>query len=174
MSTLERAIALAATLHAGQVDKAGAPYILHPLRVMLRMTTEEDRIAAVLHDVIEDCGVTPEVLLAEGFAPSVVEANSSLTKLTIDDEEEPYDAFIVCVAANSVQNLQCCRKTLHIRSRTTAQKVQVSDSHGGLPKGMNIARDMRIGPLRGLNGCGYGIFQPCFQRLTSHESTNFG
>ncbi len=102
MSTLERAIALAATLHAGQVDKAGAPYILHPLRVMLRMTTEEDCIAAVLHDVIEDCGVTPEVLLAEGFAPAVVEAVGYLTKLKIDGVEESYDAFIRRVAMNPI------------------------------------------------------------------------
>ncbi len=55
MSTLERAITIAATAHAGQIDKAGAPYILHPLRVMLRVTTEAERITAVLHDVIEDC-----------------------------------------------------------------------------------------------------------------------
>jgi len=37
--TLERAIAIAATAHAGQVDKGGAPYILHPLKVMLRMSS---------------------------------------------------------------------------------------------------------------------------------------
>jgi type II secretory pathway predicted ATPase ExeA len=30
------------------------PYILHPLRVMLQMQTEHERIAAVLHDVVED------------------------------------------------------------------------------------------------------------------------
>ena len=42
MSTLERAIAIAATAHAGQTDKAGAPYILHPLRVMLRLTRSEE------------------------------------------------------------------------------------------------------------------------------------
>jgi (p)ppGpp synthase/HD superfamily hydrolase len=39
MSTLERAIALAATVHAGQKDKAGAAYILHPLRMMMKMKT---------------------------------------------------------------------------------------------------------------------------------------
>lgn len=102
MSTLERAIALAATAHAGQTDKVGAPYILHPLRVMLRMTTEEDRIAAVLHDVVEDCGVTPDQLIAEGFAPAVVEAVGYLTKLTVDGKEEPYDAFIRRVARNPI------------------------------------------------------------------------
>ncbi len=54
MSTLDAAIKLAVTAHAGQVDKAGEPYILHPLRVMLAMETEEERIVAVLHDVLED------------------------------------------------------------------------------------------------------------------------
>ncbi|MGZ7078608.1 MAG: GTP pyrophosphokinase, partial [Thermoanaerobaculia bacterium] len=62
MSTLERAIAIAAEKHAGQTDKAGAPYILHPLRVMLRVSTNDERITAVLHDVVEDCGVTLEDL----------------------------------------------------------------------------------------------------------------
>ena len=52
MATLERAIAIAAAAHAGQVDKAGQPYILHPLRVMLRVHTPEERMAAVLNDVV--------------------------------------------------------------------------------------------------------------------------
>ena len=56
MSTIERAIAIVAEAHEGKVDKAGAPYILHPLRVMLKMATTEERIVAVLHDVVEDCG----------------------------------------------------------------------------------------------------------------------
>ena len=55
MSTLERAIAIAAKAHAGQVDKAGAPYVLHPLRIMLRKSSIDERIVAVLHDVCEDC-----------------------------------------------------------------------------------------------------------------------
>jgi hypothetical protein len=67
MSTLERAIALAATVHAGQRDKGGAPYILQPLRMMLKMNTTDTQMAAVLHDVVEDCGVTPALLTYEGF-----------------------------------------------------------------------------------------------------------
>ena len=55
MSTLEKAIAIAAEAHAGATDKAGAPYILHPLRVMLKVNSPEERIVAVLHDVVEDC-----------------------------------------------------------------------------------------------------------------------
>lgn len=80
MSTLERAISLAAQAHAGQVDKAGQPYILHPLRVMLRVSTEEERIAAILHDVVEDTSITLEQLAEEGFSPTVVAAVEALTK----------------------------------------------------------------------------------------------
>jgi (p)ppGpp synthase/HD superfamily hydrolase len=80
MATLERAIALAATAHAGQVDKAGQPYILHPLRVMLRVASEHERMAAVLHDVVEDTSVTLQVLVEEGFASEVVAAVEALTK----------------------------------------------------------------------------------------------
>lgn len=80
MSTLERAISIAAEAHAGQLDKAGQPYILHPLRVMLSLEIAEDRIAAVLHDVVEDTDVTLEVLRAEGFSPEVLAAVDALTK----------------------------------------------------------------------------------------------
>ena len=72
--TLERAIAIAATAHTGQVDKGGAPYILHPLKVMLRMNTLEERIVAVLHDVVEDCGVSLDDLRGEGFSEEVLAA----------------------------------------------------------------------------------------------------
>ncbi|MEW6490876.1 MAG: hypothetical protein AB1578_23560, partial [Thermodesulfobacteriota bacterium] len=51
---LEDAIALAVSAHRGQVDKAGAPYVLHPLRVMLPMESDTEKMAAVLHDVVED------------------------------------------------------------------------------------------------------------------------
>ena len=80
MSTLERAISIAALAHAGQVDKAGQPYILHPLRVMLRLNTAEERIAAILHDVVEDTDVSLAQLTAEGFSEKVVSAIEALTK----------------------------------------------------------------------------------------------
>ena len=81
MSTLERAIQIAAQAHAGQVDKAGQPYILHPLRVMLRVDGDHERIAAVLHDVVEDSDVTVAQLEAEDFPPEVLDAVRALTKL---------------------------------------------------------------------------------------------
>lgn len=80
MSLLERAIEIAVTAHKGQVDKAGKPYILHPLRLMFKMQTENEMIAAVLHDVVEDTDWTIEKLEAERFDAEVVEAVNLLTK----------------------------------------------------------------------------------------------
>ena len=96
--TLERAIAIAAQAHEGQLDKAGAPYILHPLRTMLSLSSPEARMAAVLHDVVEDGEVTFEQLRAEGFAAVVVEAVEALTKRAGED----FDAFIRRVAPNAL------------------------------------------------------------------------
>ncbi|MFG6203504.1 HD domain-containing protein [Pseudomonas retamae] len=92
--TLERAIAIAATAHAGQVDKGGAPYILHPLKVMLRMTTLEERIVAVLHDVVEDCGVSLDDLRKEGFSEDVLSAIESVTKVPGESYEDFVDRAV--------------------------------------------------------------------------------
>ena len=80
MSTLERAIEIAAHAHAGQLDKAGQPYILHPLRLLLAVHTLQEQIVAVLHDVVEDTAVTLVDLQREGFANDVLDAVQALTK----------------------------------------------------------------------------------------------
>lgn len=80
MSTLEKAIALAANRHAGQVDKANQPYILHPLRVMLKMKTTPQQIVAVLHDILEDTNTTVVELITLGFSSEIVDAVIALTK----------------------------------------------------------------------------------------------
>lgn len=81
MSTIEHAIEIAARAHAGQTDKGGAPYIFHPLRLMLAVNGEHERMAAVLHDVVEDTALTFEDLQREGFPQAVIEAVRALTKL---------------------------------------------------------------------------------------------
>lgn len=98
MSTFEKAIVIASAAHAGQRDKAGAPYILHPLRVMLRMRSEEERIVALLHDVVEDTDWTFNRLYAEGFTRQVVEAIDSVTKR----ESEAYDDFVDRAGRNAI------------------------------------------------------------------------
>jgi (p)ppGpp synthase/HD superfamily hydrolase len=105
MNTLERAIALAATVHRGQRDKAGAPYILHPLRMMMKVKTAETQMVAMLHDVVEDCRVTPALLRYGRFSEGVVEALMALTKRVVDGKEEPYDEFIRRAAQNPIAGL---------------------------------------------------------------------
>lgn len=99
MSTLERAIEIAAEGHKGQVDKAGNEYIGHPLRVMEMGKTLEEKIVGVLHDVVEDTDWTFERLEAEGFAPEIIAALRCVTKTS---ENENYDDFIERVKKNAL------------------------------------------------------------------------
>ncbi len=96
MANLEDAIALAVQAHRGQQDKAGQPYILHPLRVMFRVESEEERMVAILHDVVEDTPITLAELRERGFADRVVEAVDALTRR----DGEAYDDFVARAAAN--------------------------------------------------------------------------
>lgn len=80
MPTLEDAVILATEAHRRQVDKHGQPYILHPLRVMLKLHGEAERMAAVLHDVVEDTPIVPADLLEKGYPDEIVEAVDALSK----------------------------------------------------------------------------------------------
>jgi len=95
--TLGTAISIATEAHAGQVDKYGAPYIAHVMRVMQHGKTDDERIVGVLHDVVEDTSWTFEQLAEKGLAPHLVEALRCVTKLS-DDED--YDHFINRIIPN--------------------------------------------------------------------------
>ena len=75
----KKALKLAYAAHAGQVDKAGMPYIFHPYEVALQVQAEEEVCAALLHDVVEDTDWTMEDLRAAGFPETVLEAVQLLT-----------------------------------------------------------------------------------------------
>lgn len=85
---LNRAIELAKKYHEGQFDKGGYPYIDHPLRVMKNVKTIEEKILAVLHDVLEDCNVSREVLIEEGIPEYLVIKLEILCKA---NDEEYFD-----------------------------------------------------------------------------------
>ncbi len=78
--SLERAIRIARSAHAGQVDKSGADYIGHPLRVMDAVDGTDEKIVAALHDVVEDTPWTIDDLRAEGFTDGVLEAVEAISK----------------------------------------------------------------------------------------------
>lgn len=98
MATLEDAIALAVEAHRGQREKSGQPYILHVLRVMLRGETEDEQMAGVLHDVVEDTRYSLDDLRHLGYPEPVVEAVDCLTRRP----DESYDQFIARAVANPI------------------------------------------------------------------------
>lgn len=100
LPTLEDAIALSAMAHRGQgyptLELRREPFILHPLRVMLRMGTDTERIVAVLHDLVEDTDNTLDDLCRLGYPVEVVEAIDRLTRR----ERESYEEYIGRVGGN--------------------------------------------------------------------------
>ena len=119
IATVEDAVSIAARAHKGQKDKADAPYLLHPLRMMLRMNSEAAMMAAVLHDVVEDTDWTLERLREEGFSEEVLEAVDCLTRR----DGESYDAFVERVGTNPI-----------------ARQVKIAD----LEDNMNVRRISRL------------------------------
>lgn len=112
---IESAISLALQAHKGQLDKGGHPYILHPLAVMNRVESMEEKIVAVLHDAIEDSEVTIEELRDLGFSEEILTAIHLLTRST----EDSYEEFIEKTTTNR-----------------TARNVKIAD----IKENMNISR----------------------------------
>lgn len=98
MDLIARAVELAAKAHAGQRDKAGQPYIIHPLRLMMSMDTHAEMMTAVLHDVIEDSDSTPDDLRELGISEEVVEAVELLSRR----QSETYEQFIERIKSNEL------------------------------------------------------------------------
>jgi guanosine-3',5'-bis(diphosphate) 3'-pyrophosphohydrolase len=87
---LEKAIFLASHHHAGQTDKAGAPYILHPLAVMAMVDTPQQKVVAALHDIVEDTDLELYDLAAHGFPKAVVEAVAAITHKAGESNDDYY------------------------------------------------------------------------------------
>jgi hypothetical protein len=102
---LELADLVASRAHAGQVDRAGVPYITHPRRVAARVAarggTVEQQAAALLHDVLEDTTLTAEQLPLLGVPGSVVDAVLALTKRP----DEPYADAVARAARHPLAGL---------------------------------------------------------------------
>ena len=95
---LEKAIVIAVNAHRGQKDRYGAPYVLHPLRVMARLGTTTEKTVGILHDVVEDTDWSLEDLKEEGFPQTLLSALDCVTKR----EGEEYEDFVKRSASNPV------------------------------------------------------------------------
>ena len=95
---LGRMLVLAANGHAEQYDRGGKPYILHPLKVMhyLKSENEELQCIALGHDLVEDTYITETILRQNGMSERVIEAILVLTKI----EGESYDAYKIRVLSS--------------------------------------------------------------------------
>ena len=96
---INKAIETAAKAHDGQVDKAGQPYIYHPLRVMLYAQGDERvKCTAVLHDVMEDSDMTETDLIKIGFGEDIITALKLLTRR----ERQDYFDYVRALKKNSI------------------------------------------------------------------------
>jgi len=95
---LARAISIAAVGFEKVMDKGGQPYILHCLRVMNQMDTEEEKIVAILHDTVEDGVITIEELIKERFSQNVIYALILLTH----EKGKPYDEYIKGISIDTL------------------------------------------------------------------------
>lgn len=90
------ALELAVEKHKNQTDKAGNPYILHPLHVMENVNSKEGKIVAILHDIIEDTDITEDYLLKIGLSKRIVDAVVALTR----SEDIDYQEYIKNLSSN--------------------------------------------------------------------------
>lgn len=95
---LTRALIVSAIAHSGQNDLGGNPYILHPLAVANSVTTLEEKIVALLHDVLEDTNVTAEQLRTMGIPDRLVTIVENLTVAEKPDREDYLSEYIPKVA----------------------------------------------------------------------------
>lgn len=116
------AIRIAVDAHGIQLDKAGMPYILHPLHVMNNVDEIDAKIVAVLHDVVEDTAQTLEGLRYYGFSAEVIDAIDAITKR----KGESYDDYLTRVKANP---LALRVKLADIAHNSSPKRLDYLDNH---------------------------------------------
>ena len=77
---LHKAITIACDAHQGQSSINGEPYILHPLRLLIKAKSNEEKIIAVLHDVIEKSNISLADLKNKGFDQNIISSIDSLSR----------------------------------------------------------------------------------------------
>ena len=87
---VKKAALIAYNAHKDQSDKGGYPYIMHPIHIAEQMETEDETIAALLHDVIEDTDIGFDYLKKEGFSDTVI----NCLKIPTKDPNEDYMDYI--------------------------------------------------------------------------------
>ena len=109
--------------HEGQLDKSGIPYVNHPLHVAEQMETEDETVVALLHDVMEDCGKTPDDLRTLGISERAIEALELLTHR----EGTPYLDYVRALADNPLARKVKLADIAHNSDLTRLDSVRARD-----------------------------------------------
>lgn len=129
-----KAMRIAYDAHHGQVDKGGLPYIFHPYHLAEQMEDEISCCAALLHDVVEDTGVTMEDLEKE-FPSEVIE----VLKLLTHREDVPYFDYVRSIRTNPI--------AVKIKLADIAHNSDQSRCPGLTPEQLAYFRDKYAGAL---------------------------
>ena len=121
---LARAERICMEAHEGQLDKGGAPYYLHPFTVARNCETEEQKIVALLHDVMEDNPrYTPAYFIEQGFGSEIVEALVTITHR----EDESYDDYIGRIKTNALARAVKIQDLIHNSDLSRLKTVTEAD-----------------------------------------------
>lgn len=143
-------IRLATERHAGQFDKGGRPYILHPLTVMHRLRTDDEELQciAVGHDLIEDTNVTSEELFSLGFSKRVVDGIEALTKCSGETDAQ-YRGYVkanpdaIRVKMEDLRHNSDIRRLKGVSSKDIARMVRYHEFYLELQEAMVSTPDGR-------------------------------
>lgn len=121
----DKALELATKGHRGQEDKAGKPYILHPIAVALKAKTLDEEVVALMHDMVEDFEFTKytEEMLRADFPEHIADAVMALTRHAYG--EETYADFVLRAKANPLARIV---KMYDMEHNMSDRGVKISDS----------------------------------------------
>ena len=130
---LSTMLVLATQKHFGQYDKGGKPYILHPLRVMYQLKTDDEELNCIAlgHDLVEDTDVTYSMLREKGFTERVIEGIRGMTKVPGED----YDDMMKRLSSNKdtilvkLQDLRHNSDIRHLKGVTDKDVKRIAKYH---------------------------------------------
>lgn len=120
---LETAKRICKEAHAGQVDKGGKAYYLHPFAVADMCETVNQKIVAYLHDVLEDTSVTVIDLINQGISLEIIEALIALTH----KPSENYFDYIERVKVNPLAKAVKIKDLIHNSDLSRLREITPKD-----------------------------------------------
>ena len=120
----KKALKISFEAHKNQTDKSGIPYVYHPFHLAEQMDDQYAVCVALLHDVVEDAGVTLNDLRAEGFPEAVTEAIALMTH----DDSVPYLEYVGRLKSNPLAKKVKLADLRHNSDRGRLDNIQEKDT----------------------------------------------